>query len=97
MLDKDEIEQLHSTEHRIASPSNQSLKQQISDDYKSSLEGLSERETRILVPDEFTPAVTKPTHHKHYPMETNIQAGPGLPNTTFTLGAGVSFPNPSIT
>ncbi|CAF4724283.1 unnamed protein product, partial [Rotaria magnacalcarata] len=48
LLDKDEIEHLHGAEHRITSPSNQSLKQQVSDDYKSSLEGLSERETRTL-------------------------------------------------
>ncbi|CAM4747857.1 unnamed protein product [Rotaria magnacalcarata] len=89
LLDKDEIEQLHGAEHRITSPSNQSLKQQVSDDYKSSLEGLSERETRTLGPDEFTPTVSKQTHHKHYPMETNIQSGQGLPNTTFILEAPV--------
>lgn len=55
---------------------------------KSSLEGLSERETRILAPDEFTPAQTKTTQHKNFPMNANIQSGSGLPNTT------LGFENP---
>lgn len=44
---------------------------------KSSLEGLSEREVRILVQDEFIP-IMKHGEQKMCPIESNIQSGSGL-------------------
>ena len=53
------------------------------DGFKSSLEGLSEREVRILVQDEFTPMTNyKHGEHKLFAMEDNIQSGSGLASTT---------------
>lgn len=54
-------------------------------DFKSSLEGLSEREVRILVQDEFTPTTNKQAAFKNLPMHTNIQSGSGLANTTMSI------------
>ncbi len=54
----------------------------ICDDFKSS-EGLSEREVRILVQDEFTPITNKHVqHNKNLSIKANIQSGSGLPSTT---------------
>ena len=56
---------------------------QSTDEFKSSLEGLSEREVRILVQDEFTPMGNhKQDEHKAFVLEKNIQSGSGLPSTT---------------
>jgi hypothetical protein len=46
------------------------------------MEGLSEREVRILVPDEFTPITNKQGQHKNLSIQANIQSGSGLPSTT---------------
>ena len=54
----------------------------ISDDFKSSLEGLSEREVRILVQDEFTPTTNKQGQHNHHSaLHTNVQSGSGVADT----------------
>lgn len=61
----------------------------ISDGFKSSLEGLSEREVRILVQDEFTPAANKQVYQKNHSMlEANIQSGRGLAGTTTSTPEG---------
>ena len=84
MLEQDGIDELDAGEHRITSNNNRfHPTAKTPDDFKSSLEGLSEREVRILVQDEFTPM----TSHKHgdhqlFAMENNIQAGSGLASTT---------------
>lgn len=54
-------------------------------DFRSSLEGLSEREVRILVQDEFTPITNKQAAFKNLPMQTNIHSGSGLANTTMSI------------
>jgi hypothetical protein len=46
---------------------------------KPSFEGLSEREVRVLVQDQFTPAASRQGHHKNFSIEKNIQSGAGLP------------------
>ncbi|UJR08979.1 hypothetical protein I4U23_013229 [Adineta vaga] len=72
LLEKDAVD------HRITS--NKST-----DEIRSSLEGLSEREVRILVQDEFTPGTittTKQLQPKRFPIETNIESGSGLPCIT---------------
>jgi hypothetical protein len=43
------------------------------------LEGLSEREVRILVQDQFTPMASRQGHRKNLTIESNIQSGSGLP------------------
>jgi hypothetical protein len=45
------------------------------------MEGLSEREVRILVQDEFTPGSVMANKHvqqKNFPIESNIESGAGL-------------------
>lgn len=76
LLDKDEMDDLDGTDLAVAS-SEQA-------DFKSSLEGLSEREVRILVQDEFTPITNKQAAFKNLPMQTNIHSGSGLANTTMS-------------
>ncbi|CAF0924460.1 unnamed protein product [Rotaria sordida] len=88
LLDNDEIDELNGIEHGITSPTHPSLKISTSDELKSSLEGLSERETRILVQDEFTPMVNKHGQQKNFPIETNIQSGSGLPYATTLISEG---------
>lgn len=75
-MDEDEIAGI---EHRIIPTTNQfNSINKTPDGFKSSLEGLSEREIRILVQDEFTPA----GHGKHHALGENIQSGSGLASTT---------------
>jgi hypothetical protein len=66
---------LDGVNHRITSS-------KASDNVKSSLEGLTEHEVRILVQDQFTPINSRQGHHKNLPLEKNIQSGSGLPTTT---------------
>jgi hypothetical protein len=70
-LDNDELDGI---DHRIASPEQ--------DELKSSLEGLSEREVRILVQDEFIPSTNKQSQYKKFSIQTNIQSGSGLADIT---------------
>ena len=70
------MDDLDGTDHAVASS------EQV--DFKSSLEGLSEREVRILVQDEFTPITNKQAAFKNLPMQTNIHSGSGLANTTMS-------------
>ncbi|CAF3445896.1 unnamed protein product [Rotaria sp. Silwood1] len=88
LLNNDEIDDLNGIEHGITSPTHPSLQMRTPDEFKSSLEGLSERETRILVQDEFTPMVSKQGQQKNLPIETNIRSGAGLPHTTTLMSAG---------
>ncbi|UJR37230.1 hypothetical protein I4U23_029939 [Adineta vaga] len=83
LLDQDEIDELDNGDHQVALSHQPVYDMKISDGFKSSLEGLSEREVRILVQDEFTPNTNKPGQHKNRPdLEANIQFGSGLPGTT---------------
>ena len=75
-MNEDEIAGI---EHRIIPTTNQfNSINKTPDGFKSSLEGLSEREIRILVQDEFTPV----GNSKHFPLEDNIHTGSGLASTT---------------
>jgi hypothetical protein len=83
-LDDDDIDRFDAIEHRRTSTidSCHSITK-APDNFKSSLEGLSEREVRILVQDEFTPMVhQKCAESRGFHFESNIQSGAGLPNTT---------------
>jgi hypothetical protein len=70
-LDNNELDGI---DHRIASSEQ--------DELKSSLEGLSEREVRILVQDEFIPSNNKENQYKKFSIQTNIQSGSGLADIT---------------
>lgn len=48
---------------------------------KPTFEGLSEREVRVLVQDQFTPVASRQGHRQKLPIENNIQSGSGLPST----------------
>ncbi|CAF4001820.1 unnamed protein product, partial [Rotaria sp. Silwood2] len=85
LLNSDEMDELDGIDHRITSNNASGSMTKTSDDIKSSLEGLSEREVRILVQDEFTPGtmtVNKQGYHKRFPMESNIESGSGLASAT---------------
>ena len=78
-MENDDVDQLDGVDHRITSGKS------TSDFRSSSLEGLSEREVRILVQDEFTPGTmttSKQVHKQRFPVESNIESGSGLPCTT---------------
>ncbi|CAF1289999.1 unnamed protein product [Adineta steineri] len=79
LIDNDEFDGI---DHRITSSKKPDYDMKITDDFRSSLEGLSEREVRILVQDEFTPLTNKHGQHKNFPMQANIQSGSGLASTT---------------
>jgi hypothetical protein len=70
-LDKDEFDGI---DHRLGSSEQ--------DDLKSSIEGLSEREVRILVQDEFIPSINKQNQFTNFPIQANIQSGSGLADLT---------------
>lgn len=69
------MDELAGVDHRIASSKN-------SDHIKPTIEGLSEREVRILVQDQFTPMTSRQGFHKNLPLESNIQVGSGLPTAS---------------
>lgn len=69
------MDELAGVDHRIASSKN-------SDRIKPTIEGLSEREVRILVQDQFTPMTSRQGFHKNLPLESNIQVGSGLPTAS---------------
>ncbi|CAF4051928.1 unnamed protein product [Adineta steineri] len=75
LLEKDELDELDSTHHQTTS-----------NDFKPTLERLSEREVRILVQEEFTPGTImsrkQQIQQKKFPIEANIESGSGLPCTT---------------
>ncbi|CAF4329827.1 unnamed protein product, partial [Adineta steineri] len=75
LIEKDELDELDSTHHQTTS-----------NDFKPTLERLSEREVRILVQEEFTPGTImsrkQQIQQKKIPMEANIESGSGLPCTT---------------
>lgn len=75
MLEKDDIDELDGNNHQITSSKSP-------DNFKPSIEGLSEREVRILVQDQFTPVASRQSHHKNLPIIRNIQSGSGLPTTS---------------
>lgn len=77
-MEKDDIDELAGVDHRITSSKN-------SDQIKPTIEGLSEREVRILVQDQFTPMTSRQGFHKNLPLESNIQAGSGLPTASTSL------------
>lgn len=70
------MDELAGVDHRITSSSKNS------ENFKPSLEGLSEREVRILVQDQFTPMNSRQGHHANFPLQSNIQTGSGLPTAS---------------
>ncbi|CAF0778856.1 unnamed protein product [Didymodactylos carnosus] len=87
LLKKEDLDELESTRGRIMS-TNRFQRHSMAmaggetttpDDFKSSIEGLSEREVRILVQDEFIPNTKSST------MQTNVDSGAGVPHFKQTL------------
>ena len=70
------MDELAGVDHRITSSSKNS------ENFKPSLEGLSEREVRILVQDQFTPVTSRQGHHANFPLQSNVQIGSGLPTAS---------------
>jgi hypothetical protein len=79
---------LNGVDHRLTSLNQSEFTRNAPDNLKSSLEGLSEREVRILVQDEFTPMASKLGQHKSYTIESNGQSGSGVPTTTTSTPDG---------
>ncbi|CAF3863342.1 unnamed protein product [Rotaria magnacalcarata] len=80
LLNSDEINELDGNDHQIASSNTSESISKTPNDVK----GLSEREVRILVQDQFIPgtiAAFKRVPQKKFPLESNIELGTGLAST----------------